>query len=261
MAKQRERVVYNRFVAPTKRRGKKDSGEISIIILAASPGYRMKSYGPRALLKTDDGKTILQQILDCSSYHFPGSEILVSVGFEADKVIKDLQKEVVIVENQLYETTNMIEECRLCLNAATNDSAVIIHGDLIFNVNTLENLTKFGSSIVVDNHENMNLDEIGITEVNKNATIFSYGLGTKWCYITYLEDKEFSLFKQFCANRDRNKLFVCEGLNHVLDNGGNLRCIENEGMKISKIENSRDLLQNNEVNTTESYQITVKNNT
>jgi choline kinase len=210
----------SRFIHKLKEEGVgKDSG-LSIIILSSSPGYRMKGFGPKCLIKDRRGNSILEHQVDLLQTEFNQHEIIVVGGFEIDKLVKNLPKNVRLVENQLYETSNEICDVRLGINNALFDNVLIISGDIYFNSTVIQNITK-ESTLVLDKYDNMLADDIGVTIADNKVTIMSMSISKpKWCKIVYLADKELRLLKQFVNNRDNDKLFLFEGLNYVLDKSG-----------------------------------------
>jgi len=228
-----------RSIAPIKSRNGKST---TAVILSAGIGYRMKSYGPKCLLKSDSGKTILEHQIETINFCLPKSDIIVVLGFECDKVIKILDERSRVVENQLYEETNTAESLRLALNNGVRDSVLIMHGDLNFNKETLLQCDFRKSFVVVDSKRQFKEGEIGVTINNKEAMRFGYGLNTKWAQIVFLKEKELSLLKSICKNRERQRMYTFEILNEILDSGGVMATIEPEGMIIKDIDSSRDLL-------------------
>ena len=87
---------------------KKDYGlhpekPISVVIPAAGMGYRMKSYGPTCLLSANKKQTLIQKTIDNIKKVLTYSDIIVVLGFESEKVIKNLPRDIRVVENNLYE--------------------------------------------------------------------------------------------------------------------------------------------------------------
>ena len=233
----------SRFIAPAKAldAGKSEHKFVSVIIPAAGLGSRMKSYGPKCLFLTSNGSTILDNIIKNVKKVYPHCEIIVATGFEADRVIESTPKEVRIVENQLYDKTNIVESIRLSLNNAVNNDVIIINGDLIFNVFTLQNITKRGSCALIDTQSRFSKNEIGVTTNEDGVIHFSYGLSTKWAQIVYLTNKELSLFKTFCNDRENNTKHTFEILNMVIENGGHILADEPKGMQIIEVNSIKDI--------------------
>lgn len=226
----------SRHVVPIHpRKSDKHKQQMSVVILAANMGYRVKSYGPKCLLEDNNGIPLINLQINNIKAAYPESEIIVTVGFEADKVLKKVPSDVRIIENQLYQKTNTIEEVRLSLNNILSGSVLFIQDDIMFNSNTLKKITKNGSTIIVDTKNSIPSENVGVTIVNNKATIFSYGLSTKWCQIVYLNDHDLVAFKNICLDRSKSKLYLHEGLNLLLKKEHTLHCLEPKDMKISKI--------------------------
>ena len=83
-------------IVPTRRK-KNDRTDITVIILAANIGYGMKSYGPKALLNINPHETLLEYQLNLVQTSFPHADVVLVVGFLADKGIKHCPDGVRIV--------------------------------------------------------------------------------------------------------------------------------------------------------------------
>ena len=73
----------------------KDSGvgltpdkPLTVLIPVAGMGHRMKSYGPKCLLKANQKETILEKTVSNIKREYPYSDIIVVVGFESEKVVR-----------------------------------------------------------------------------------------------------------------------------------------------------------------------------
>ena len=232
---------YSKFIAPIKKGKRQKSNQLSIVIPAAGTGRRMKSYGPKCLLRSKGDMSIIEQIVDNALNVYPMADIIVVVGFEADKVIQVLPFATRIIENQLYNETNVVESLRLALNSVVTDSALFIYGDLIFNVETIHNIADDRSCAIVDSNSRFKNEEIGVTIVDNKITNFAYGLDTKWAQIIFLTGKELQIFKELCFDRKRNKMYPFEIFNLVIDHGGVIEAREPEEMKIKEVDSLRDL--------------------
>ena len=213
---------------------------ITTIILAAGAGYRMKSYGPKCLLRFN-GTTIIENQIHNVKKSIPRGDIIVSLGFECDKVIKHLPKGIRVVENQLYEDTNTSESLRLAINNGVREGVLVIHGDLLFNQDTLTQCDFTKSFIIFDSKNQFKESEIGVTVHQGLATRLGYGLNDKWAQICFFTGKELKLLKSVCKNRERAKLFTFEIINEVLDSGGRILAFEPNHMSIKDVDSSKDL--------------------
>ena len=81
--------------------------EISVIIPAAGLGRRMKSRGPKPLIKIKPDLSILENQIFNIQNVFANPQIVLVCGFEADKVMNDAPDSLIKVENEFYENTNV----------------------------------------------------------------------------------------------------------------------------------------------------------
>lgn len=239
----------SRFIAPTRPKKNTNSKvkseikesssyeDLSVVILGSIPNHKMRSYGPKPFIKVN-GITILDNIIEQVNSKFPGCEILLTVGYYADKIMKYIPDEIRIIENQLFDNTNTVEECRLALNATLNKRILIIDSDVFFNEAALPTLNK--SSIIIDKKEQLGKNDVGTTIVDNKVTIFSFGIPTKWCNIVYLTDKELRTFKSIIASPTMKRCFMFEALNKLV-NKVDLYAVEPPDMEIIKIDSSKDL--------------------
>ena len=212
---------------------------ICVVILAAGIGARIKSYEPRSLLKIRDRTLIEHQITTINScFHEP--EIICVVGYDSQRVIKKIKDNARIIENQLYLNTNTSESLRLALNNTHKNGVLFMHGDLLFNPETI-NVDYNKSFVLVDNRNQLEKKEVGLTVENGKASIFSYGLECKWCQIAYITGKELRIARQlFLKFEDQHKkLLSFEILNKIIDQGGSFNCYEPEDMRIFEIDKVR----------------------
>jgi choline kinase len=211
--------------------------------MAANIGYGMKSYGPKSLLSINPTETLIEYQLNLIQTSFPNADIILVVGFSADRVIKRCPEGVRIVENQLYEHTNEVEQVRLALNCTLTDNVLILKDDIIFNDETLCSISKNESCIIYDSQEQIDDSNVGVTVIGDYATVFSYDIPTKWCHIVYLTEKDQQTLRTICSKRERNRMYLHEALELMLQRTGKIRAIEPTNMEIVKIDNSRQLIQ------------------
>ena len=122
---------------------------ITVIIAAAGAGRRMRSYGPKPLL-TIKGKTILSRQLEEIQTKFPTANIILVCGFEADKVMDRVRGNIITLENENYQDTNITRSVSIALRAVRTDRVLILCGDLVFPNGTLKYLD-FNNSCIIAN--------------------------------------------------------------------------------------------------------------
>jgi choline kinase len=218
-----------------------EDNNITIALLSAGIGSKIKSYEPRSLIKIDNKPLIENQIKTIREV-FRNPDIISVVGCFANRVIKRIKKSVRVVENQLFKTTNSSESLRLAFNNSMHDKFMFIHGDIFFNQKCL-NVDYHESFIIIDSNQMIKDNEIGVTIVDKKASVLSYGLKTKWAQIAYFTGKEHKLLSSILhkfEDKDKKKLSF-EIINEVIDAGGKFHCYEPSKMKLLEIDRIRDI--------------------
>lgn len=224
--------------------------ELAVIIPVAGSGRRMKSYGSKCLLNLSDGRSILRRQIDIFKKMFDkfnaasngnfATDIVVVVGFDADKVYKTLPDSVRVVENEHFETTGVGRSISIGLKATISKKVLIVYGDLVFNKEMFESIPN-ESSVFVDSKGRMASNEVGVIIESNNVVHFDYGLKTKWCHCVVLTGKELALFKTISSQSDKRKLSGHEILNSIIDKGGEFKAIEPKKMKIIEVDSNKDL--------------------
>jgi choline kinase len=231
----------NRFTTDIKQNTNKNKQkkniEIAIAVLSAGVGQRIKSHEPRSMIKINDTSLIDIQISILGEC-FLKPEIIGVFGYDFQKICRKLSGKIRIIENQIHETTNTAESMRLAFNSTLKSSFMFLHGDLIFNKETLQDLDYSKSFVVIDTKGRMEDKEAGLTIVNNKATIFSYGLKSKWCQIAHITGKELKIAKQIFNKFELadKKMLSFEVLNRMISMGASFNCYEPQKMKIIEID-------------------------
>lgn len=232
--------MNNRCIAPT-RKNKNPKKYPDIIILGADICYGMKSYGPQSLLKINN-KTIIEHQLNIINQVFPKSDVILVAGFGINKIVKKCPENVRIIENPFFDTTNETEQLRLAFNCSLSDSTIILTDGVVFNRRTMEQLDDSNTCVLYDSKNQLNDNDVGINVVDNCAKAFVFESPKKWCHITHLAPQEYRIVKNMCNNKENSKLFFFEILNKVIEKTKKIVAIEPSGMVITKINNSKDLV-------------------
>ena len=207
------------------------------IILAGGICARMKTYEPRSLLKIKDKSLIDYQIENVQKFF--GKDITVVSGYKSYKLHKHLiNHKINLVENKNYLSTNTAYGIRIALKYSI-DSSLIMHGDLLFNSDTI-NIPKNKSCLIVDTSKQIKDKEVGIVYNDGIAANLSYGLKKKWCQIAFFTGRELELLKEIVLQNIDDKLLF-EIINMIIDRGGSFYCHEPANMKIIEIDSIKDL--------------------
>lgn len=213
-----------------------------IIIPVAGIGRRMKSYGPKALIQINHPQnTIINLQLQTIEELFEDFSIILVCGFEAHKIMDYVSDDLVIVENERYETTNVVRSIGMGLRASTGNHVLIVYGDLVFNKAALN--CDFEESCMLINNETMGKEEVGCIVNDDLVRNMSYDLEDKWGQIVYLTGKELELFKKVCWDQSNTNKFGFEALNLVINAGGKFKAVKPRNSKIIDVDKSSDILR------------------
>tara|TARA_R100000951_G_scaffold38119_1_gene32357 strand:- start:1771 stop:2484 length:714 start_codon:yes stop_codon:yes gene_type:complete len=224
-----------------KETKKNIDNKISIALLSAGVGKKIKSYEPRSLIKINE-KFLLQHQINTLKQFFDEPEIVTVVGCYANKIIKKFRGQTKFVENQLYEHTNSSESLRLAFNNTVCSSFMFFHGDILFNLETLK-IDYSKSFVIKDSNSQLKDAEIGLTNVNNNLSIMSYGLDERWAQIAYFTGREYDILKNIFnkfEDKDKKKLSF-EIINEVTAMGGSFMCHSPLKMDILEIDRIKDV--------------------
>ena len=215
--------------------------KINIIIPAAGMGRRMKSYGPKPLIKIGNSTVIKNQINLLHTY-IPNSTIVLICGFKATTLMNETPNHILKIENENYEQTNVVRSIGMGLRAIGNCSKLmVVYGDLVFNSETLKGIFFKESSVIVANQE-MGNEEVGcVINKQQQLTNLMYDLPNKWGQIAVFVNKELELLKQLCWDKKNNNKFGFEIINQIIEKGGRFKCIQNKNIKIVDIDSSKDI--------------------
>lgn len=225
----------------TKIKNKQTNNHISICILSAGSGSKIKSYEPRSLLKFCN-KHIIDIQIELLESHFNHPEIITVIGCHANKLIKKLKNKTRIVENQLHEETNSSESLRIGFNNSINENFMFIHGDIVFNEAMLK-VPYDKSFIIVDSKGMIKENEVGVTKIDTKMSIMSYGLSLKWGQVAFFTGKEYKLLCNIMNKfepKDKKKLSF-EIMNDVVNLGGSFECYEPKEMSLVEIDRIKDI--------------------
>jgi choline kinase len=167
-------------------------------------------------------------------------------GFDIGKIIRKVNKQARIIENQSYENTNSGESLKLAVNNSMLDNILFLHGDLVISEDVFKNIDLNQSFLLIDNSKQFEDKEVGITIVNGNATVLSYSLPTKWCQIAFLAEPEVNILRKLILRNDFNPKFMLtfEIINKIIENNGSFKCIDIGNSFIKEIDSLKDI--NNE---------------
>lgn len=214
---------------------------VTFILLCDMPGYRMKSYGSTSLITIEDGRLIDRQIEQIVE-KFKKYEIVICSGFDSNNLSKYIQnkhkdKNIRIVENQLFENCNSCESLRLCLNNITNHKIFIIDGNLLFKSDIFNDINTNETFLFIEKSPCENL-EIGVN-INESGSIehFSFGAKNIWSEIIFISNKDIlNSLRKLLHNSEYKTKLLFEIFNDIISLKYKINCKYNN-KQILKINN------------------------
>lgn len=228
------------IVSPTVR---PDNTRISVVIPAAGFGSRMKSHGPKSLVKIKNDLTIIENQLKYIYRYLNRPQIVLVAGFEAPKVKAALEhrRNVLVVDNPRWESTNVVKSIGIGLQHTIYPNILVIYGDLVFNAWTLKVPLGPSSMVLTDRYGLMKDEEVGCIVQNNMLENMMYSLPNKWAQIAYFTGKEQEMLKHECAKESHSSYFGFEIVNIIINSGGKFIAHSHPRMKITDIDSSKDL--------------------
>ena len=224
-----------------------NSDQLTVIIPAAGIGRRMKSYGPKPLIKIGNSTIIKNQISLLQTY-LSNVNIVLVCGFKAERLMNETPDYILKIENERYKQTNVVRSIGMGLRVAGHSSRVIVvYGDLVFNSEAIKSISLSQSCVVVTD-QGMGEEEVGcVMDRHHMLTNLMYDLPYKWGQIAFFKNKELTLLKQMCWDDKNSTKFGFEVINQIVDRGGQFKCIHNDKIKIVDIDSSKDIPKAREI--------------
>lgn len=212
-----------KYVTSTKRT-KSSKGLVTVIVIYHSFITRMKSLGSIALIDVNKNKKIIDHHIECIREAFENVEIIISSGYEAQKIqayvsSKYKQMNIRCVENTNYEETGLCESLRIAVNNTNNDNILVINGGVLFDKNSLKNMQLEQCETMISRSSGTNLD-IGVNVDGKNMSIeyICYGAEEcKWCEIFYIHNgSSANEFRKLITSKDYKNKVLYEIVNTLV---------------------------------------------
>jgi choline kinase len=207
------------------------------IIPAAGMGRRMKTYGPKSLVKISTEDTILSRQIRILQNTFRYIDIIVVGGFEYDKLIKSSYPRIKYVYNKDYEDTNIAQSIYLGLQEAETTKIITIMGDLVFNQQCVNLPFNNESSVVLS--PSMKEEEIGCVVYENKLQHLFYKLPTKWAQIAFFTNYELQLLFELSWRNPH--WFQFELINEIIEYGGSFTVFQPSDAHSIDIDSSYDL--------------------
>lgn len=223
-------------VTVAKRPKLSSKERVIVAIIGGQRSHRMRNFGTKSNIVLPDGKTLLQHQIELVNRTWSPTEILVSAGYDADKIIGK-RNGFRVIENTSWESCGEVEELRLILNCCDFDRLYVMSGDIFISGNLLSELPKDSWTL-----SNYGEDDQLVGSVSENGflTMFSFSFTQKFLGVLHLVGNELYLLRKM-INRERSKFALWELIEDYTKSGFKIKSVELNTGKVVKMVSAYDL--------------------
>ena len=189
---------------------------MTYIILAAGKGqglYPLTLNYPKTSYKLDEETTVLQYAVRSIRKYDRNAEIVVVIGYLANKIQEELENDnVIFIKNPFYETTNSIASIWFARDYLERENVTIIHGDVIFDEFLTQNYLVKSTSypyVLVDKSIH-NPGAYNVVTRNSQVLVMSRKLesfNARYCCMTKLDAVSARLVKKEIDSMINNNMY------------------------------------------------------
>jgi choline kinase len=212
-------------------------GDFSVIILGAGTGTRINGEC-KPLLKIGSECIAKRQIRILKSKYGKNTDIIFVGGYKYAEVVSHIRGDCRILINERYNDTNVAYSMLLGLLATNKKNCLIVYGDLVFDFDSLPELSN-KPFLLVDDHQ-FKKEEIGVIVQSNQIVNMLYEPKTKWCHIAYLTSDYSTALFNYCKASLHHKHFGYEAINDIINNVGPLNLVKCKSL-ISEVDTYKDL--------------------
>jgi len=236
--------LATRHIAPAQ---KPKTSRLNIIILSGGIPKKLKGKGPKALTKINHEMTLLEtQVRNLPLFNdYNIIDITVVSGFEHEKIRKILRNlfNIKIVYNPLFKETNVCYAVGLALENSHCGDTLIIHGDILFNKQTIDKIYEDKiSKLLIDNKCRIKGQKIGVGIEAGYITNMAYSLSVKWGQIAFFTKKELKALEKIVFNHKlSSQWFLHEAIVKIINDGGKFYSFNPKKGNFIEVENREDI--------------------
>ena len=233
------------YITTAKKSSQKNNKLITVVILCHSFVSRMKSFGNVAMIPISNSEKIIDRHINQVIKQIENVEIVVSIGYEAQRVRSYIQKKysninIRCVENTNHENSSICESLRIAINNTNNNRILIISGNMIYDESILHNVIENEATTALSaKNINSTLDVgVNIDQETNHIAHISYGLiNHDWTELIYLnKDSQVNEIKKILSRKESKNKILYELLNMMIQKRIKIKYI-NTSSRIIKINN------------------------
>ena len=233
---------------------------MTYVILAAGKGNNLQPLTlkyAKTSYKLDEETTVLQRMVRSIRKADKNAEIVVVVGYKAEKIKKELAGEnVVFVMNPFYEVTNSISSVWFARDYLERENVAIVHGDAVFSNEIVKSYLTVPTDypyVLVDStyiragaYNAVTQDDRVLVMSNKLENFTA-----KYCCMTKLDPVSSRLLKQevdsMIIGNMYDQYFEDSLVQMIMFHDFQLFCVDIAGKKWAEVDTVDDLLTAQEI--------------
>lgn len=211
-----------RNIAPSKKPSPFGRDELTVILLAAKMGRRMKSKGPKSLFALNHNLKIIDNQIQAIWSQYAQADIIIVADFQYEKIRNYVRGKypVRVILSPDHEEYGMMHGVGVGLQACISKNILIMYGDLVLEQNILN--PSQHSAVYLTNHSGKCDDEIGaVIGDDQCITNLAYGLPYRWCQVAYFTGQERAMLEKLAFSPRMYNWMFHEGINEIISKGGN----------------------------------------
>lgn len=190
---------------------------MNIILLNAGPGYRVKSYGPKCLLKLANKEAVIERQLRIITDKYEKANIYSSIGFDAHKIkkYKPIKKyNIVYNENEDFiNTNNLYSLKKILIENDIKGPCFVMYGDIVFGEKTFPSIPKCNT---VFTSQNTDIEKIGVSSNNSIVSHMMWDIENTWSELVYFDKDFIDIIKNYDCQKFE---FLFELINNKINEG------------------------------------------
>lgn len=188
----------------------------NFVILNAAPGQQIKSYGPKCLLKLNDGSTLIERQTRLIRQNFKNANIICVGGFEFNKLDKHITDIDHLLHVEHYDTTNTLYSLGYALYKLDLKDCFVMHGDLIFQDNFFNGVIGGKTSKIYTCDRPQGGVQCNSIKNNVNFMMWYIDKSLNyWSEFSWICEEDCLYIKKMLKDRITHRLFLFEAFNQI----------------------------------------------
>lgn len=210
----------------------KKNDKTTFIILCAKKSQH-RGQGNVSLKNVDTNRMLIDVQIDTIKKNYKNGEIILVSGFEHDRLIEHILKKdyknIRVLENKTYKTSDILEGWRMALNISLNNDVYLIHGDRYFDDSCI--ISPKVTHIIVHKKDKRNYD-LGVLHEEEKFINISYGLPDVWSEIFFISKRDVKKTKRIINEHKKRKIYTLESFINQLSEEVKIHVIEKKPQSV-----------------------------